>query len=58
MAASASKARFELVYSENVIVPLDHLTGDTQLLHVQAAGEMAKEVLWLVNIAKIELEIA
>ena len=56
MAASTSKAPFELVYGKNVMVPLDHLTGATQLLHVQAAGEMAEEVLQLVNPEKTELE--
>ena len=58
VAASTSKAPFELVYGENVIVPLDYLTGPTQLSYVQAAGEMAGEVLQLVDMAKIELETA
>ena len=44
VAASTGKAPFELVYGENVMVPLDHLTGTTQLSRVQAAGEMAEEV--------------
>ena len=52
MAASTSKAPFELVYGENVIVPLDHLTGATQLSCVKAAGEIAEEVLWLVDVVK------
>ena len=58
VAASTSKAPFELVYGENVMVPLEHLTGITLLSHVQAAGEIAEEVLWLVNMAKTELETA
>ena len=58
MAASTGKAPFESVYGENDIVPLDHLTGATQLLHVQAAVEMAGEILQLVDGVKIELEIA
>ena len=41
-----------------MMVPLDHLTGATQLSHVQAAGEMAEEVLQLVDAAKTELETA
>ena len=56
MAASTGKAPFELVYSENVIVPLDYPTGATQLSHVQAAGDTAEEVSWLVDAAKTELE--
>ena len=52
VAASTSKAPFELVYGENVMVPLDHLTGTTQFSHVQAAKEMAEEVLWLVDMVK------
>ena len=53
MAASTSKARFELVYGENVMVPLDNLTGTTQLSpYVQAAGEMAEEVSCLVDAGK------
>ena len=56
MAASTSNSPFELVYGENVIVPLDHLTGDTQLSRVQAAGEMAEEVSQLINVVKTELE--
>ena len=58
VAASTCKAPFELVYSENVMVPLDHLTGATQLSCVQAAGEMAEEVSWLVDVAKTELKTA
>ena len=58
VAALNGKAPFELVYGENVIVPLDHLTGATQFSRVQAAEEMIDEVSWLVNVAKIELEIA
>ena len=49
------KAPFELVYSESVMVPLDHLTGATQFSRMQAAGEMAEEVSWLVDAAKTEL---
>ena len=56
--ASTRKARFELVYSENVIVILDHLIGTTDLLCVQAAGEMVEEVSWLVDAAKTKLETA
>ena len=41
MAASTSKAPFELVYSENAIATLDHLTGATQLSQFQPAGEIA-----------------
>ena len=40
------------------MVPLDHLTGTTQLSRVQAAGEMAEEVSWLVDAVKTELETA
>ena len=40
------------MYSENIIVLLDHFTGATQLSRVQAAGEMAEEVLQLVNAVK------
>ena len=58
MAVSICKAPFELVYSENAIVPLDHLTGVTQLSHVQAAGEMAEEVSQLVDAANTEFETA
>ena len=38
VAASNGKAPFELVYSENVMVLLDYLTGTTQLSHMQATG--------------------
>ena len=38
------------------MVPLDYLTGTTQLSSVQAAGEMAEEVSRLVDAVKIELE--
>ena len=58
VADSAGKAPFEMVYGENVMVSLDHLTGTTQLSHVQAAGEMAEKVLQLVDIAKTELKTA
>ena len=58
MAASAGKAPFELAYGENVIVPLDHLTGATQLPHVQAAGEMPEEMSLLVDAVKTVLETA
>ena len=44
------------MYGENVIIPLDYLTGATQLLHVHAARDMAEEVLRLVDVVKIELE--
>ena len=44
VAASTSKAPFKLVYSENVIVLLNYLTGASQLSHLQATGEMAEEV--------------
>ena len=57
-AASTSKAPFELVYGENVMVPLDHLTGATQLSCVQAAGQMAEEVSRFVDAAKAEIETA
>ena len=56
VAASIGKAPFELVYSENFLVPLDHLTGATQFSHVQTAGEIPEEVSWLVEAAKTELE--
>ena len=56
MAASTGNAPFKLVYDENVMVPLDHLTGAIQFSHVQAAGEMAEEVLWLVDAVKMEFE--
>ena len=56
VAASTGKAPFELVYGENVIAPLDHLTVATQLSCVQTAGEMAEEVSWLVDMIKTELE--
>ena len=58
MTTSTGKAPFELVYGENVMVPLDHLTSTTQFLHVQAAGEMGEEVSRLVNVVKKELETA
>ena len=58
VATSTSKAPFELLYSENVMVSLDCLTGTTQFSRMQAAGEMAVEVSQLVNTAKIELETA
>ena len=58
MAASTGRAPFELMYGENVIVPLDNLTGATQFSHVQAVGEMAEEASRLVDAAKIELETA
>ena len=38
------------------MIPLDHLTGVTQLSHMQAAGEMAEKVSQLVDMVKIELE--
>ena len=39
------------------MVPLDHLTGTTQLACVQTAGEqMTEEVSRLVNMANKELE--
>ena len=56
MVASTSKVLFELVYGENITVPLDHLTGSTQLSHVQASEEMAEKVSRLVDAAKTELE--
>ena len=52
--ASTGKAPFQLVYGGNVNVPLDPLTGATQLSCVQAAGKMDEEVLWLVDVAKAE----
>ena len=58
VAASISKEPFELVYGENVMVPLDHITGATQLSHMQAAGKMSEEVSRLVDVAKTQLEIA
>ena len=58
MAASTGKAPFKLVYDKNVTVPLDHLTGTTQFSHMQAARDMAEEVSWLVDAAKIELKTA
>ena len=58
MAASTSKAPFELVYSENVMVLLDHLTVATQLSCKQTSGEIAEEVLHLVDVVKTELETA
>ena len=54
--ASTGKAPFDFLYGENVMVPLDHLTGATQLSRVHAAGEMAEEVSRLVDMAKTELE--
>ena len=56
VAASAGKAPSELVYSENVIIPLDHLTGATQFPNMQTAGEIAEKVSWLVDVVKKELE--
>ena len=56
--ALTCKTPFELVYGGIVIVPLDHLTGSTQLSHLQTAREMSEAVLWLVNMAKTELGIA
>ena len=56
MAASTGKAPFELMYGENIMVPLDYLTDATQLSRVQAAEEIAKKVSWLVDVAKTELE--
>ena len=53
MAALTSKAPFELVYDENVIVLLDHKTFATQLSCMQAAGEMAVEVSRQVDAGKI-----
>ena len=58
VAASTSKAPFELVYGENAMAPLDHLTDATQLSHMQVAGEMAEKVSWLMDAAKIKLETA
>ena len=40
------------------MVPLDHLTGAIQLSYVQTAGDMAKEVLQLVDVVKTELKAA
>ena len=56
MAASNGKAPFELVYGENTIAPLDHLSGATQISCVKPAGELAEKVLWLVDVVKTELE--
>ena len=56
MAASTGKGPFDLVYGENVLILLDHLTGATQLSRVQAAGDLAGEVSWLVDAVKTELE--
>ena len=53
MAASTSKAPFELVYDENVIVLLDHKTFATQLSHMEAAGDMAVAVSRQVDASKI-----
>ena len=58
LTVSTSKAPFELVYGENVMVPLDHLTGATQILSVQAARLMVEEVSQLVDAVKTELETA
>ena len=58
MATLTGKAPFELVYGDNVIVPLDYLTGTTQLSRVKSAGEMAEEVSQLVDVAKTELKTA
>ena len=55
IAASTEKAPFELLYVENVMVPLDYPTGTTQFSCVQAAGEIAEEVSWLVDAAKDRL---
>ena len=41
---STRKAPFQLVYGKNVMVPLNYLTGTTQLSYVRAFGEMAEEV--------------
>ena len=38
------------------MVPLDYLTGATQLSYVQAAGEMVEEVSQLVDSVKTKLE--
>ena len=56
VATSTRKAPFELVFGENVMVLLDHLTSTTQFSHVQAAGEIAEEVSQLVDIVKTEFE--
>ena len=58
IAASTGKAPFELVYDENVIIPLDCLTGATQFSRMQAAVQMAEEVPQLVDMAKTELKAA
>ena len=58
MAAPTGRAPFELVYGENVMVPLDHLTGSTQFSRVQAAEEIAEGVLQLVDVVKTELKTA
>ena len=58
VAVSTSKAPFELVYDENVMVPLDYLTGATQLSYVWAAREIAEELSRLVDLVKTELETA
>ena len=58
VAASTSKVPFELVYGENIMVLLDHLSSTTQRSHVQAAGEMGEEMSQLVYIVKTELETA
>ena len=52
MAASTGKATFEIVYGENVMVPLDHPTSSPQPLWVQDTGEMAEEVSGLVYAVK------
>ena len=44
------------MYDENVIIPLDYLTGATQLSRMQAAGQMVEEVSQLVDTAKTELK--
>ena len=44
MAALTGKVLFELMYCENDMVPLDYLTGVTQLSLVQVSGEMAEEL--------------
>ena len=38
------------------MVPLDHVIGTTHLSRVQAAGKMAEEVSWLVDMAKTKLK--
>ena len=58
MAASTVEAPFKLVYGENVTVPLDHLTGATQLSRLHASGKIAEEVSQLVDTIKTELETA